>query len=299
MDSFEAATQFSQILRNLTPSLQTLTKAAHFALKNSESEDYLFPTIIEVISDNSIELNTKSNLFQFIEVLINESFYFSKQSKYNHPYVQNLKQSLPSIILQVLPNVNNSNIYNVYKSLIKISKQFKINSKEYIHQFNVSLLNDDDLKNIDDNIPFPQIGISEINKSLDPLLSAWDILIQKKRQSEYERLRLLNHTEFESEDVAEDLMFSIKEKSDKSTTLLSKKQILWRMEEDRESHKRSKEGLWMVNRSKEDNSVGEEEFLNMYWNKYDVLNHEEDKALLDSLGELNKIVAASYKDSQF
>ncbi|KAK6204264.1 CTD kinase-I gamma subunit [Scheffersomyces amazonensis] len=300
MDAFEAATQFSQILRNLTPSIQNLTKAAHFALRNYESEDYLFPTIIDVLEDRNIELNTKSNIFQFIEILVSESFYFSKQSKYNYPYITNLKSSLPNILYRVLPNSNNANIHNVYNSLTKISKYFKIDCINYINKFNSDLLTNEDISDIDRDIEFPDIDLDDIKSSTsDPLLAAWEFLIQKKHQSQYERLRLLKHKQSISGNVNEDDLFSIKEKSNKSTILLSKKQILSRMEDDRESHKRSKESLWVVNRPKDANWAGEDEFYNLYWNKYETLNAEEDKALLDSLNEMNKIVAASFKDSQF
>ncbi|CUM67024.1 uncharacterized protein PRCAT00004712001 [Priceomyces carsonii] len=302
MDSFEASAQFSQILRTLVPSLPSLTKAAHFALKNAESEDFLFPSMMDILNDNTVEINTKSTIFQFIEVLINESFAVSQQSKshYSFPYIQNLKQSLPAIIYSVLPDANNANLFNVYQSLKSISKVFKINCDEYDKKFNSNLIDSDDLVNLDKDIPFPKIELGDIVvEENDSLIAAWSLLISKKKQSQYERLRLLKHSKMIQEPVDEDQMFALKDKNDESKDLLSKKQILMRMEDDREVHKRSKETLWMVNRPKESSFITENEFLEYYWKKHHKLNPEEDQALLESLDVLNETVAKSYKDKQF
>ncbi|RLV91471.1 hypothetical protein JA1_003831 [Spathaspora sp. JA1] len=298
MDSFEAATQFSQILRNLTPSIQNLNRAARFALANSDKEDYLFPTILDIINDPKLGLNTKSTIFQLIDVLISDSFQYSLQDKYSYPYIQSLKGALPEIILQVLPQANNSNLYNTYVCLCNISKHFKIDCREYIEKFQCNLLSDEDITKIESNQDFESNGNDEDDKS-DPLISAWKILLEKKRQSQFERARLLKHSNSIDEIVDEDKMFNIRVKSDKSNTLLSKRQILSRMEDDREAHKRSKENLWVVNRDKNSNYITEQEFLDHYWNKYHQLSKSDHEEFLNSLSELNKLVADSYKDKQF
>lgn len=301
MDSFEASTQFSQILRNLNPSLPSLTKAAHFALKNSESEDYLFPSIMNILDDPNTELNTKSTIFQFIELLIRESFNASQQPKpvYNFPYVQSLKAALPGILLKILPNSNNSNSFNVYNSLKNISQTFKFDSSDYISQYNSNLLNEEDLENIESNIPFPSVDIEDQPDSSDSIVNCWSLLIQKKKQSQYERQRMLKHSPVINERVDENQLFELKDKNDKNNELLSKRQVILRMEDDRETHKKSKETLWVVNRPKESNVITEDEFLMHYWNKLKGMNEEEEKAFSDTLEELNKMVADSYKDKQF
>ncbi|EGW32706.1 CTD kinase-I gamma subunit [Spathaspora passalidarum NRRL Y-27907] len=296
MDSFEAATQLSQILRNLTPSIQNLNRAARFALVNSDKEDYLLPTILDIINDSKMVLNTKSTIFQFIDVLISESFQYSLQNKYSYPYIQGLKSALPEIIQQVLPQANNSNLYNTYVCLRNISKHFKIDCSEYIDKFQCNLLTEEDISKIEGNKEFiPE----KYEPSGDPLVTAWKILLEKKRQSQFERARLLKHSNPLDEIVDEDEMFNIRVKSDKSNNLLSKRQILSRMEDDREAHKRSKENLWVVNRDKNSSFITEQEFLDNYWNKYHQLNKSDHEEFLNSLSGLNKLVADSYKDKQF
>ncbi|ODV82469.1 uncharacterized protein CANTADRAFT_24965 [Suhomyces tanzawaensis NRRL Y-17324] len=297
MDSFEAATQFSQILRNLTPAVQNLTRAAHFALKHSDSEDYLFPSILDILNDPSVELNTKSTVFQFIEVLINESFYYSRQPKFNYPYIQNLKTSLPKIMLAVLPTTSNTNIYNVYTSLKNLSKHFKVDCCEFVERFNLDSLTDEDRAHIDQDIPFPEIRLEDSGE--DPLVESWGLLLRKKKQSQYERLRLLKHSEVSRDTVEEQDLFSLRDKNDKAGELLSKRQIISRMEDDREAHKRSKENLWVVLRPKDVNFITEEEFLKHYWSKTHAMTKKQEDAFLETVEELNKLVAGSYKDKQF
>lgn len=326
MDSFEASTQLAQILRSLSPSIQNLIKAAHFALKNAESEDYLFHSIIDTIEDPKVEINTKSTIFQFIEVLIGESYSISQQPKsnYSYPYVHRLRAALPSILLKVLPGRNIFSLYNIFVSLRNISRTLKVDCDEYEHQY-LSIsdsLDQDDRTSIDQDIPYPEITLDDATETPDdPLITAWQLLVRKKKQSQYERLRLLKHGKVVGDTVEEDFMFSYRpsrlatQQTTPQTTLpsvtapissqppseqlLSKKQILARMEDDRETHKRSKENLWVVNRPKDGTVVTEDEFLVHYWNKIGPLSDEKEKVLLNSLDELNELVAGSYKDKQY
>lgn len=299
MDSFEAATQFALILRGLTPSIQLLVKAAHFALKNSESEDYLFSSIISTLSDSSIELNTKSTIFQFIEILINESVHFKSTSP-NKPYLSILKSSLPKILSLVLPSTNNSNLYNVFLSLKNISRLLGEDCTQYISKYNSNLLTSQDLIDIGNNLEFQSNSEPERG---DPIATAWLFLLDKKRQSQYERMRLLKNSKIldaaPEDTIDENQIFNLKEKDHKKLNLLTKKQILMRMEDDREAHKRSKENLWVVSRPKSSKFVSEEEFAEHYWTTSTGLSKLENDTLMDSLDELNKYVNASFKDPQF
>lgn len=313
MDPFEASTQFSQILRSLTPSIQNLTRAAHFALKNYQAEDYLSHSILEVVQDPKIDLNTKSTIFQFIEVLVHELRVISEQPKspYNYPYVTVLKESLPKVLLQTLPGSNCSSLYNVYCSLKNISRTLSFSYDELDVQFNSipETFTVDDVQNIAANIAFPEVTEDEEPETQDRLVTCWKLLIKKKKQSQYERLRQLEHKPMVTEKaVDEEEMFNLRmSRQDQALVdgqplpqpnLLSKRQILARMEDDRETHKRSKETLWVVNRPREANAITEDEFLTSYWNKQTVLSPEEDQVFLNELEELNSLVALSYKDSQ-
>lgn len=306
MDSFETSSQFVQMLRTLAPQMQSLFRAAHFALKNSESEDYLFFAIMDILDDAKVELNAKSTIFQFIDVLIHESFYISQQanSHYNYPYVHNLKNSLPKILLKVLPASNNSNLYNIYNNLKNISESLNVNYTEFDRQFKSvdDLLSAEELEGISMNIPFPAVRLDEMQtESKDPVSQAWEILLRKRKQSHYERLRLLQNEPYKEGEVAEDAMFAIRPSRGQDPSkkvneqMLSKKQILARMEDDRETHKKSKETLWLVNRPSGMTVVGEDEFVNYYWDRLDKKSHAE---YLTALEDVNKIAAASYKDKQ-
>ena len=155
------------------------------------------------------------------------------------------------------------------------------------------MLTDKDIDLIKRNEEFTK---SDINDD-EPLVRAWKILLQCKHECQFERAKLLEHSEYIDDIVDEDLLFSIREKSNPSTILLSKRQILVRMEDDREAHKRSKENFWVVNRDKEKgNHITEDEFVSHYWNKFQPLNDQENKEFLNSLQELNVIVENSYKD---
>lgn len=288
MDSFDAANQLLQMLRSLSPQLQHLSKAVYFALKNSDKEDYLLPTILDVINDKQLPTSIKANILQFVDLLINESL---SLDKYKQAYVQGLKDNLPLIITQVTDN--KSNLYSTYLSLFNISQHFKMDCHGFVSQFDSNMLTDKDIDLIKRNEEFTK---SDINDD-EPLVRAWKILLQCKHECQFERAKLLEHSEYIDDIVDEDLLFSIREKSNPSTILLSKRQILVRMEDDREAHKRSKENFWVVNRDKEKgNHITEDEFVNHYWNKFQPLNDQENKEFLNSLQELNVIVENSYKD---
>ncbi|KAG7193927.1 uncharacterized protein KQ657_005126 [Scheffersomyces spartinae] len=155
------------------------------------------------------------------------------------------------------------------------------------------LLTAEDLTNIENDVPFSeQPPTPSPQDTEDPLISAWKILVWKKRQSRYERIRIQKHSDVITGEIQEEEMFNLDDKQ-----LLSRQQITMRMESDRESHKRSKETLWIVNRPHEPNYVTEEEFAHNYWNKVQKMSSEEYSSLLDVLGDLNKLVRSSFKDN--
>ncbi|OBA21745.1 CTD kinase-I gamma subunit [Metschnikowia bicuspidata var. bicuspidata NRRL YB-4993] len=309
MDSFETSSQFVQILKSLVPQAQSLLKAAHYALKNAESEDYLYYAIIDILEDQKVELNTKSTIFQFIDILIHESFHASQQAhtNYNYPYVHNLKNLLPKILIKVLPSNSNANLFNIHDNLKNISEALNVNYSDFELKFNdvESSLTDEELENVNMNIPYPEITLEDMKMEYqDPVLQAWQILLKKRQQSHYERLRLLKHEPFKDGEVTEDDMFLIRPSRPDplkkiNENLLSRKQILARMEDDRETHKKSKETLWLVSRPSGANTVSEDEFLNYYWDRMDKVSDAQAGEFFGAFDELNKLAGASYKDPQF
>lgn len=290
MDSFETSTHFAQMLRGLVPQMPLSLRAAHFALKNSDSEDYLFQAILEILRDQRVELNTRSTIFQFIDVLMHESFYISQQanSHYNYPYVHRLKTALPKIVLLVLAE-NGCNLFNVYNNLRNISKTLQVDVSKFAAQYADadSLITEKDREGIKKNVPFEFSPETDD----DPVTLAWLYLVCKRRQSHYERLRMLEHLPPKSP-VSEEELFNVR----RDRRLLTKKQILARMEDDRETHKKSKETLWVVDRVADTPAVAEEEFLEYYWSRVEPLLKKGHGEFLLAFDELNRLAEASYKD---
>lgn len=303
MDSFEATSQFTQALKGLLLTSQSLTRAAHFALKNSDSEDYLFRAILDVIDDPDVDLNCKCSIFQLVGVLLHESYYYSQlpKSNYNYPYIHSLKNAVPTMILKVLPGSNTTGLYSVFNSLKSILKTLKLVYEEYELQYasGKELLTEEDMQNIDKDVPFGDDNFQVDESTVDPIIKAWRLLVMKKKQSLYERLRLLKHAQHSTENHNDEDMFGVRSSQNDDNTLLTKKQILMRMEDDRESHKRSKESLWLVNRPRDTNVITEDEFFTQYWTKIKPYDENEKASFLRRLDDLNSIVAASYKDKQF
>lgn len=284
MDSFEIANQFSTILRNLTPQQQQFSKAIYFALKNADKEDYIVPTILSALEDPRLDLNLKSFIFQFIDLLIQESF---SNPRYNNAYIQSLKSKLPQIVQLVCPLNNSSNLMVAYTSLCHILSRFKVNCESYKADFQISSLEELENKSL------------ELDGGEDTLITTWKILLQRSRASKMERKRLLVDEPVTEDNVDEDQVFNIRNKSDPNTQYLTKKQIITRIEDDRETHKRLKENKWCVNRDKGAKFIAESEFINNYWNKFQPLTKEENAEFLKNLEELNGMVLLSYKDKQF
>lgn len=310
MDSFETSSQFRQILRTLLPQSPVVLKAVHFALRNCSSEDYLYYSIIDILDDVSVELNTKTTIFQFIDVLIRESFFISQQvnSAYNYPYVHNLKTALPKMMEKLLPQTNNVNLHCIYTNLKNISETLNVNYSDLNRQYKDlnSILSAEDIENVALNIPFPQVSFENISlESKDPVIQAWEILLHKRKESHYERLRLLKNLPPRDGVLTEDDMFAIRNPrtaephKKNNDQLFTKKQIVARMEDERESQKRSRESLWVVSRPSGSSFVTEEEFLNYYWKRIGEITPDQKDDFMAALDDLNTLAKLSYKDNQF
>lgn len=280
MDLFESTNQFSQYIRTLTPSIKSLNKVSIFALKHSENEDNFMSTMMKILENPKVELSNKCRIFQFVEVLIHESHNYQRENKLKEvPYIDLLKKLLPRILECVLPDCNNSHIHNVYTSLCNISKEVGAKVNEYSSAY------------IDDGYYSMEYDGNELGR-------AWRLLIEKKRQSRFERLESLSNLEEMEDNVEEEQMFNIRSRGGERAGGQEKKKIFLRIEEDREAHKRSKENFWMVNRVKEKNYISEKEFYEYYWQVYRKMNEKESQQFLESLEENNRVFLDSYKDRQ-
>ena len=155
-----------------------------------------------MINDKQLPTSIKANILQFVDLLINESL---SLDKYKQAYVQGLKDNLPLIITQVTDN--KSNLYSTYLSLFNISQHFKMDCHGFVSQFDSNMLTDKDIDLIKRNEEFTK---SDINDD-EPLVRAWKILLQCKHECQFERAKLLEHSEYIDDIVDEDLLFSIRE----------------------------------------------------------------------------------------
>ncbi|ODQ81967.1 hypothetical protein BABINDRAFT_33358 [Babjeviella inositovora NRRL Y-12698] len=275
MDPFEARLKFINLLKNLTPSHQSLTRAAAFAMANAELQEDFVNCILESLE--ATDLNCRANIFSFIDVLVFQAVAdksYDPQTAY--PYIAPLLPKMPQCLELVLPAGPNAliNLHSTYVTIKNICKLLAWDCSFWNEQYNARLT-DADMERIERKAPFEN-AINQ-GKGLD---GAWQVLLDRKRQGKYERVWLVKHGEFRREPESE------------PSLRLTKEQILLRIEADRERNKRAKESLWTVDRLEDGISVAE--FRKVY-DSHGALNDED----LKELDEINATAEDSYLVAQF
>ncbi len=281
MDPFEARLQFIQILEQLNPSSQAITKGVSFALKNKELHEDFHSCILEVL--DRIDLNSRINVLYFIESLVSAiTTNISKTKDEISPYVNNLENDFPIILKKVVPNQNLINLKSSSDILTNIEKYYNIDNTELRDKFEeVSLENIDQLS-------------TELGEESSGFKGAWRFLILNKQNGLQERLKQLKGSNKDNEDKSKDAKDSngLDTKAvageDASLKPFSKDQILSRIEADRERHKRFKEVNWIVNRP--NGKIDFNEFEKI-WDQHDELDEDDYQDLQD----LNQIAKESYQ----
>ncbi|AOA62177.1 CTD kinase subunit gamma [Komagataella phaffii CBS 7435] len=269
MDAFEARIHFSDMLKILMPSQQSVTNCTMYAIKNRHLQEDFHSVILEVL--DAVDLNVRINIFQFVDSLI-----ASGSAIEGRPFVENLAQDLPVILEKVVP-VNSSskafvNLHSSFHILAHISHELQLkDTKEYEKKFNLNETLDED--------------------TTDPLKRSWKFLLQQKALLHSERYASEDNTELSQESLAE-------VDADPKLRLytLSEQQILARMEADRERHKRAKEKLWMVTR--ESYSLSFNEFENID-DRFSSLQDEDYKELRELKRLVNKSFNGRNQSSEF
>lgn len=321
MDPFEARVHFGKQLTSLSASKRASQELAHFVIYYADIREDLFPAVLETL--HRVDLNCRISIFQFVDELISmiatDPDRFPPASPV-YSYISLSVKQLPRILTQVLPKKPTdctpkeldelrclTNLRSAFMILKHISEILKYpNLKERIDKFESTLLTQNDVKNIRDNLPFNESSFYEVVEQATkdnalvpqvvPLLHperiftkpidvAWEFLISKKRQSQYERVMIDTHTGKLNSSPSINKPDEVKPKH-RSVLFLSQKQMLQRMEADRERQKKGKETLWSVDRP--ENKIGIPEFKHI-WQSFDKYDPKTDRALLDELNGLFNI----------
>ncbi|QPG73109.1 hypothetical protein FOA43_000414 [Brettanomyces nanus] len=324
MDPFEARIYFAKQLVALTPSKVAAQELIRFLIHYSGIQNDLYPAVLETL--HKVDLNYRINILQFLNDLISTLVLDPKHFSTISPaygYVRLTVNQLPSILAQVLPRKPDpdsivsmdpkqleemrclTNLRASYSILIDISKLLQFPDLEtYVDQFDATLLTQTDVQSIKQDKTFDEAYIYETvanRKPIDqpelvpllhqekmfiePLTDSWKFILAKKRQSQYERVMIDTHPgRLKDSDFLSTI--STVPSDHRNPLLLSQKQILQRMEADRERQKKGKETLWRVRRPT--NEVSMPEFQHI-WHSLDKYDLKADRALLDELNGLYNV----------
>ncbi|CDK25782.1 unnamed protein product [Kuraishia capsulata CBS 1993] len=305
MDPLEARLYFTRQLKSMSASLQQHTECAKFAIKNEELQEDFHSVILEVIS--AVDLNVRLNVFDFIEVLIEETLKLGKVPE--RPYLNRLVADLPLIIRQVIPTTDDlkglANLNTSCTILASLSRVLGYESALRYQQI---------LQTIGESKAEIPSFLDASCKYSEQLAECWIFVIQMRQNERSQRQaedRLANDSSFSMAQVqptntadtpkapkndsrsqsvqpedssAPNEPASSPEKS--SYLAFSNQQILARMEQDRERNKRAKESLWIVERP--DGKFTRAEFDAIYA-RFKPLSEED----MNVLGEVRTMVQES------
>ncbi|KAK9449849.1 CTD kinase subunit gamma CTK3-domain-containing protein [Limtongia smithiae] len=180
MDAFDARLKFTELLRRLTASVQSATKCAQFAIKNSDMSEDLYSCIVEEL--DKATLNSRINLLFLLEVLCDNCSRTGLED-----YLEMVKRDLWPIFDKVVPITQGAlaNVAHARKAL--------------------------------DNLRQKGVITAEIFDDVSVLMA--------EREAEVSKDEYQIH---------------------KKASLFSTEDILKRMEEDRERHKRMRENVWEI-----------------------------------------------------
>jgi CTD kinase subunit gamma len=253
MDPFEARLQFTQTLDTLSSSTQALQKAITLALKNQELHEDFHSVILEIL--DRLDVNPRINVLYFIEALI-KTVVGANRDGFPPPYLANLERDFKLILEKVIGN----DLVNLNCCVDVLREVETSYGKQNI-----------DLSQIYEHLTLENLGPKIDEK--DGFRAAWSFLISKKRQGIHDRLKLIHEP------------FAI---PDNYNEKLTRDQILQRIENDRERHKRFKETNWVVVRPL--GKLEKPEFGKI-WDEFEALDDDD----YQELKELQQIARESYQ----
>lgn len=336
MDPFEARAHFGKQLATLTASKLAAQNLAKFLIHYASIQDDLFPAVLETIM--KVDLNTRISILQFLEELIMMVIADPSRFPVGSPayrYVELIVKALPKLLAEVIPQKPKAgcderelqkircltNLPASYSIMVEISKVLKFPAlSEYTDKYGTALLTQNDVRNIKNDIQFDDSSLykfvpdemddAEKNENavypllhpeeifIKPLTQAWNFIIGKKRQSQYERIMIdtcsshLESSNVEHRDYNAPGTKSIPNSPSQSSSpthsplLLTQRQMLRRIEADRERQKKGKEFLWHVKRP--DNKIHKPEFRHI-WNSLGQFDPKGDRLLMDELNALYNV----------
>ncbi|QIX00850.1 hypothetical protein AMS68_006367 [Peltaster fructicola] len=235
MDPFDARMRFTQQLQHLSASTTSAAKAANFALKHAEYSDDLHSCILEQLERNN--MNNRANIMYFLPALCDAAKHAGEFS-----YVRMMERDILRIIDLVAPD-DGSGTANV-----KVVRQVLqlLRAKSY--------LKPDTVTELEECIA----GRETSDQHASP-----------------------DHKEHSTVPQAVDTSVPVQDKTashhkDTSHTTLArpdKRQIEQRIEEDRERHKKSREGRWAVVQTTDD--PADDAQFDQMWEQYEELGDDD------------------------
>ncbi len=212
-DPFEVRMRFTSQLQHLNASTTSATKAAHYALKHSEFSDDLHSCILEQLERNN--MNNRANIMYFLPALCDLA---KVQNELG--YVRMMERDIIRIVDLVAPDDGSgaANVRVVRKVLTTLEgkeflqKQTVVELEEYVRGRDVA------------GIASPEHHEGAV-KSVEPAVGVGAGPAKSTPHS------------------------NAREPAYNPGIRLDKRQIEQRIEEDRERHKRAREGIWAVSQT--------------------------------------------------
>ena len=236
--------RFTSQLQHLNASTTSAIKAANFALKYSEFSDDLHSCIIEQLEKPN-NMNNRANIMYFLPFLCDIA-----KAQDEMGYIRMMERDILRIIDLVAPD-DGSGAANV-KVVRKVLQQLQ--QKTYLHPQTVVEL-EECLTGRDDNLVS-----SPHAQQAPPELDGVASVVRSTPQS------------------------TVRDPTQNSAIRLDKRQIEQRIEEDRERHKRAREGIWAIPQTNPAASGADAEVERM-WDEVSDLGDDDYKYSAEALDE--------------
>lgn len=272
-DPFEVRMRFTAQLQHLNASTTSAQKAAHYALKYSEFADDLHSCILEQLERNN--MNIRANIMYFLPSLCDTA-----KDRGEWAYVRMMERDILRIVDAVAPD-DGSGAANV-KVVRKVLKVLE--GKQYLQSQTVLELEECIMGR-------DHMGGGELGGSPPPHHPAVAVTALEKNGGEAVGSGLRSSTP--SYLGARETYGGNAGYAAQAAIRLDKRQIEQRIEEDRERHKRAREGIWAI--PQESSSLREDaEFEKMMDEVSDV---SEDDFVVTSEEKAERLKGLEYEET--
>nr|POE69084.1 ctd kinase subunit gamma [Quercus suber] len=227
-DPFEVRMRFTSHLQHLNASTTSATKTANYALKYSEFSDDLHSCILEQLERSN--MNNRANIMYFLPALCETA-----KSQNELGYVRMMERDILRIIDLVAPD-DGSGAANV-KVVRKVLSQLRV--KGFLREQTVVELEEcivgRDLMGDLASSPLPAAAGEERTAAATATTSTATTTTEQEGGAVQAAARLTPHSTSREQVLAYTPAIRV-----------DKRQIEQRIEEDRERHKKAREGIWAV-----------------------------------------------------